>query len=261
MALSREELEQGIKTASGQSDLWFTPPEGRSLIRFIEFPHGPHSAGLFDIIRAHWAVNYNGRSHYFVCKTQFGETCPFCEYLFKTMKKIRDEELRTRLYGMRAKDSYITWVTVNERADGTGRWSPPKLWRVGPRTATEIMHKFLNIVDGEYYPPDGNPSYALIITKRPGTAGQISSNVYDLSRKIYEIPKFEVKPVLEVLGEPDYEECIRMVDEWVKQRLMQITEPVGEDEEAIEQDIRSQMENIEAMKDDSDEDVAPNWDA
>lgn len=257
MALSKEELEKGVQVASGVNELWFTPPEGRSLIRFIEFQHSPNSAGLFDIIRAHWAVNYNGRSHYFVCKTQFGSTCPFCEYLFKTMRKVRDEDLRSRLYGMRAKDSYITWVTVNEKPDGSGNWSAPKLWRVGPRTATEIMHKFLNIVDGEYYPPDGNPSYALIITKQRGTGGQIISNVYDLSRRIYEIPKFEVKPILEVLGEPDYDEAIRMADEWVKTKLMQISDIPEDPEEAMGQEFAQQYSNLDIAKDEEEE--APDW--
>ena len=196
MTVTREKLRAIVDRASNDKILRFK--EGQTMIRFIPFNRDPiFEFGLFEL----WSGHFTPQG-FFPCLRIWDENCPICEFLLKSFSKNLSAEKKQRLYECRAKPVYLTYVSPNESSDGTGKWLPPKIFIASRGAADTIHRKFLNVGDGEFYEPDGNPSYAIIVDKRSG--GKIVPLSFELSRKTYKIPEFQVKPLKEELYRPEF---------------------------------------------------------
>lgn len=194
MVVTREKLEEVKMKLEGVGKI-LKLGAGKTSVRFVAFPKNEElEAGMFEAWQGHWTP-YG----FTACLRTFRQACPICNVIKKYLPLIKDHEKRNRLYRVRSKNVFISYVSPNEKPDNSGEWLPPKLYIVSKTAATTIVDKFLNIIDGDFYPPDANPSYALIITKKINDPNLPPTISYDLSRKVYEIPNFEVNPLKEEL--------------------------------------------------------------
>ncbi len=150
--VTREKLEE-VKARLEGGERVLRLQAGKTSIRFIPFEKDPAlDAGIFEMWLGHWTPQ-----GFVACARTYKEfECPVCG-LFKKYAGTKVEAVKNRLYRMRAKPVFISYVSQNEKPDNTGAWLPPKLYIVSKSAASTIIDKFLNIVDGDFYPPDGNP--------------------------------------------------------------------------------------------------------